>query len=154
MERKGIELGVGLFLLVGLLCMAYLSFRLGNVEWLGTSRYRIQAQFSNVGGLTENADVSMAGVKIGKVESIGLQDGLALVTLGIDKNVRIEEDAIAGIKTKGIIGDKYISISPGGSDEYIKPNGRIQDTQPPLDIEALLSKFVFGSIEGNKGKQE
>jgi phospholipid/cholesterol/gamma-HCH transport system substrate-binding protein len=107
-----------------------------------------------VGGLTENADVSMAGVKIGKVERIELQDGMAVVTLGIDKHVRIEEDAMAGIKTKGIIGDKYVAISPGTSDQYIKPNGRIQDTQPPLDIEALLSRFVFGSIEGNKGKQE
>jgi len=154
MERKGIELGVGLFLLIGLLCLAYLSFKLGNVDWLGTSRYRIQAQFSNVGGLTENADVSMAGVKIGRVERIELHDGRALVTLSIDKNVRIEEDAMAGIKTKGIIGDKYVSISPGGSDEYIQPNGRIQDTQPPLDIEALLSRFVFGGIEGNKEKQE
>ncbi|MCU0587064.1 MAG: outer membrane lipid asymmetry maintenance protein MlaD [Syntrophobacteraceae bacterium] len=154
MERKGIELGVGLFLLVGLLCLAYLSFRLGKVEWLGTSKYRIQAQFSNIGGLTENADVSMAGVKIGKVEKIELHAGQALVTMGVDRNVQIEEDAIASIKTKGIIGDKYLAISPGASDEYIKANGRIQDTQPPLDIEALLSRFVFGGIDKDKGKQE
>jgi phospholipid/cholesterol/gamma-HCH transport system substrate-binding protein len=154
MERKGIELSVGLFLLIGLLCMAYLSFKLGNVEWLGNSRYKIQAQFSNVGGLTENADVSMAGVKIGKVEKIELKDGQALVTLGIEKTVKIEEDAIAGVKTKGIIGDKYLSISPGASDEYIRPDGKIQDTQPPLDIEALLSKFVFGSVDKDKSKEQ
>jgi phospholipid/cholesterol/gamma-HCH transport system substrate-binding protein len=152
MERKGIELGVGLFLLVGLLCMAYLSFKLGNVQWFGSSRYRIQAQFSNVGGLTENADVSMAGVKIGKVEKIELKSGQALVTLSINKGVQIEEDAIASVKTKGIIGDKYLSISPGASDEYIQPEGRIQDTQPPLDIEALLSRFVFGNLDKDKGQ--
>jgi phospholipid/cholesterol/gamma-HCH transport system substrate-binding protein len=154
MERKGIELGVGLFLLVGLLCMAYLSFKLGNVEWFGSSRYRIQAQFSNIGGLTENADVSMAGVKIGKVEKIELNSGQALLTLSINQGVQIEEDAIASVKTKGIIGDKYLSISPGASDEYIKPYGRIQDTQPPLDIEALLSKFVFGSVDKDKGLEQ
>jgi len=154
MERKGIELGVGLFLLVGLLCMAYLSFKLGNVEWFGSSRYRIQAQFSNIGGLTENADVSMAGVKIGKVEKIELSSSQALLTLGINQGVQIEEDAIASVKTKGIIGDKYLSISPGASDEYIKPYGRIQDTQPPLDIEALLSKFVFGSVDKDKGLEQ
>ncbi len=154
MERKGIEFGVGLFLLVGLLCMAYLSFKLGNVEWFGSSRYRIQAQFSNVGGLTENADVSMAGVKIGKVEKIRLSNGQALVTLSINEDVHIEEDAIASVKTKGIIGDKYLSISPGASDEYIKPDGRIQDTQPPLDIESLLSRFVFGSVEKGTGQEQ
>jgi phospholipid/cholesterol/gamma-HCH transport system substrate-binding protein len=154
MERKRIELGVGLFLLVGLLCMAYLSFKLGNVEWFGSSRYRIQAQFSNIGGLTENSDVSMAGVKIGKVEKIELNSGQALLTLSINQGVQIEEDAIASVKTKGIIGDKYLSISPGASDEYIKPYGRIQDTQPPLDIEALLSKFVFGSVDKDKGLEQ
>jgi phospholipid/cholesterol/gamma-HCH transport system substrate-binding protein len=154
MERKGIEFGVGLFLLVGLLCLAYLSFKLGNVEWFGSSRYRIQAQFSNVGGLTENADVSMAGVKIGKVEKIRLSNGQALVTLSINEDVHIEEDAIASVKTKGIIGDKYLSISPGASDEYIKPDGRIQDTQPPLDIESLLSRFVFGSVDKGTGQEQ
>lgn len=151
MEKKGLELGVGLFLLVGMACLAYLSFKLGDVAWFGSSNYRVLAQFSNAGGVTENADVSMAGVKIGKVEKIELHNGQALLTLSIRHDVKIEEDAIAGIKTKGIIGDKYVSINPGASDEYIKPDGKIQDTQPPLDIEALLSKFVFGGLDKDKG---
>jgi phospholipid/cholesterol/gamma-HCH transport system substrate-binding protein len=153
MERKGLESGVGLFLLVGMLCLAYLSFKLGDVEWFGSATYQVQAQFSNVGGLTENADVSMAGVKIGKVSAIELQNSHALVTLSIHNGVQLEEDAIAGIKTKGIIGDKYVSITPGASDEHIKPRGKIHDTQPPLDIEALLGKFVFGGLD-NKGKDK
>ena len=147
MERKSLELGVGLFLLIGILCLAYLSFRLGKVQLWSGSDYEVHADFSNVGGLNVNADVSMAGVKIGRVEDIRLKSGKATVRLSIRKDVQLEEDVIASIKTMGIIGDKYISVSPGASDEYIKPGGIIRETQQPLDIEALLGKFVFGSLD-------
>jgi phospholipid/cholesterol/gamma-HCH transport system substrate-binding protein len=147
MERKGLELGVGLFLLIGIVCLAYLSFRLGKVQFWGGSDYRLHAIFSTVGGLNTDADVSMAGVKIGHVEDIRLKNGKASVTLSIHRDIQLEEDVIASIKTMGIIGDKYISISPGASDEYIKPGGTIRETQQPLDIESLLGKFVFGSVD-------
>jgi phospholipid/cholesterol/gamma-HCH transport system substrate-binding protein len=147
MERKGLELGVGLFLLVGLLCLGYLSFKLGDVHLWGTSDYEVFAKFSNVAGLKEKATVSMAGVTIGQVKGIQLKDGQALLALNIHKGVPLEEDAIASIKTMGIIGDKYISISPGASEKYIGPGGVIRDTQPPLDLENLVSKFVFGNVE-------
>jgi phospholipid/cholesterol/gamma-HCH transport system substrate-binding protein len=147
MERKGLELGVGLFLLLGLLCLGYLSIKLGNVHIFKSSDYKVQATFSNVGGLKPLADITMAGVQIGRVESVQLKNGQALVTLNIHKDVALEEDVIASIKTMGIIGDKYISISPGASDDYIQPGGKIRDTQPPLDIEKLVGKFVFGSVE-------
>jgi phospholipid/cholesterol/gamma-HCH transport system substrate-binding protein len=147
MERKGLELGVGLFLLVGLLCLGYLSFKLGDVHLWGTSDYEVFAKFSNVAGLKEKATVSMAGVAIGQVKALQLKDGQALLTLNIHKGVPLEEDVIASIKTMGIIGDKYISISPGASEKYIEPGGVIRDTQPPLDLENLVSKFVFGNVE-------
>jgi phospholipid/cholesterol/gamma-HCH transport system substrate-binding protein len=150
MERRGLELGVGLFLLVGLLCMAYLSFKLGDINLWGSSDYEVRARFSNVGGLKDKAEVTMAGVTIGQVKDIQLNDGQALLTLSINKNVRLEDDVIASIKTMGIIGDKYVSISPGASDDYIKPGGMIKDTQPPLDLENLVSKFVFGSADKPK----
>jgi len=143
-------LGVGLFLLVGLLCMAYLSFKLGDINLWGSSDYEVRARFSNVGGLKDKAEVTMAGVTIGQVKDIQLNDGQALLTLSINKNVRLEDDVIASIKTMGIIGDKYVSISPGASDDYIKPGGMIKDTQPPLDLENLVSKFVFGSADKPK----
>ncbi len=147
MERRWLELSVGLFLLTGMLCLAYLSFKLGEVSIFGSSNYRVYAVFANVGGLTEKGAVNMAGVNIGQVEKIQLENGKARVTLSLYKDVHIEEDSIATIKTMGLIGDKYVSISPGGSDEYIKPEGSIRDTQAPLDIESLLGKFVFGSVD-------
>lgn len=151
MERKGLELGVGLFLLLGLLCMAYLTVSLGKVRFLPSSDYKVFATFTNVGGLKPNADVTMAGVKIGQVESIQLKKGRAQVALGIRQDIQLEEDVIASIKTMGIVGDRYISISPGASDTYLGPGGTIHETQPPLDIEQLVGKFVFGSMEKEKG---
>jgi len=150
MERKGLELGVGLFLLVGLACLAYLSFKLGDIHLWGSSDYEVHSRFSNVGGLKAKAEVTMAGVTIGQVKDIQLNDGQALLTFSIHKNVRLEEDVIASIKTMGIIGDKYVSISPGASEDYIKPGGMIKDTQPPLDLENLVSKFVFGNVDKAK----
>lgn len=147
MERKGVELGVGVFLLVGLLCLAYLSFKLGDIHIIGGSSYEVSAKFSNVSGLKVKAAVTEAGVQIGQVRSIILKDGEAMVALNINKDVRLEDDVVASIKTMGLIGDKYISISPGASEVFIKAGGVIHDTQPPLDIEKLLGKFVFGNME-------
>ncbi len=147
MDRKGIELGVGLFLLVGLLCLGYLSFKLGDIQPWGSSDYVVYARFSNTGGLKAKAAVTMAGVTIGQVKDIQLKEGQALLELSIRKDVPLEEDVIASIKTMGIIGDKYVSVSSGASDELIKPGGMIRDTQPPLDLESLVSKYVFGSAE-------
>jgi phospholipid/cholesterol/gamma-HCH transport system substrate-binding protein len=150
MERKGLELGVGFFLLIGLLCLGYLSFKLGDIHLWGSSDYDVYARFSNVAGLKDKAAVTMAGVDIGQVKKIQLQDGQALLTCSIQKDVRLEEDVIASIKTSGIIGDKYVAISPGASEKFIKPGGTIRDTQPPLDLENLVSKFVFGNVEKSK----
>lgn len=150
MDRKGLELGVGFFLLIGLICLSYLSFKLGDVHLFGRSGYDVHAIFSNVAGLKEKSAVTMAGVDIGQVKTIKLKDGRAEVTLNIKDGVKLEDDVIASIKTMGIIGDKYIAISPGASEDYIQPGGTIQDTQPPLDIEQLLGKFVFGSVDKSK----
>jgi len=150
MEKRRLEFSVGIFMIIGLLCLAYLALTLGHLGW-GAARYDVKAVFPTVSGLKNKAAVSMAGVNIGEVRKIQLSDGRAKVTLSINKDVRLEEDSIAGIKTMGIIGDKYVSITPGASDEYIKPGGTIRDTQPPLDIEGLISKFVFGSMESKSG---
>ena len=151
MERRGLELGVGLFLLIGLMSLAYLSFKLGDVHPWGTQDYEVSAKFSNAAGLKPKTAVTMAGVNIGQVTSVSLKEGQALVTFSIYKDVKLEEDVVASIKTMGIIGDKYVSIAPGASDEYIKPGGMIHETRPPLDIENLLGKFVFGNVEQKGG---
>lgn len=152
MDKKWLEFSVGIFILVGLACLAYLSISLGHLR-LGSTNYEISATFSTVSGLKSKAPVTMAGVNIGEVLAIDLKDGQAKVIFGINKDVKLEEDSVASIKTSGIIGDKYVSIAPGASDNYIKPGGVLRETRPPLDIEALISKFVFGSIESKEGKE-
>ncbi|MBP8645019.1 MAG: outer membrane lipid asymmetry maintenance protein MlaD [Syntrophobacteraceae bacterium] len=147
MEKRGVELAVGTFLILGAVCLGYLSIELGKVRWFSYGEYRVNAAFSNVGGLKVNANVTMAGVPIGRVEKIWLRDGRAWTTLSIQGDVKLEEDVIARIKTMGIIGDKYISITPGASEIFIPPGGVIRETQPPLDIEELVGKFVFGSMD-------
>lgn len=134
---------MGIFLVVGLLCLAYLSVKLGDVELFGTKLYSVQARFNNISGLKEGSEVEIAGVKVGKVSKISLDNYRANVELLISPDIRIQEDSIASIRTQGIIGDKYVKISPGGSDEYIKPNGVLSETESTVDIEELISKYIF-----------
>jgi phospholipid/cholesterol/gamma-HCH transport system substrate-binding protein len=143
MNRINIETGVGIFLIVGLICLAYLSVKLGDVHLLGTKQYVVKARFSNISGLKEGSEVEIAGVKVGQVSKIHLKNYEALVEMLINPDVKIQEDSIASVRTQGIIGDKYIKISPGGSAEYIKPNGLMTETESTVDIENLISKYIF-----------
>ena len=90
--------------------------------------------------------MEIAGVEVGRVESIGLKNYEALVTLRIDSGVKLQEDSIASIKTKGLIGERYLRLSPGGSDKIIEPGGRIREVEAPVDFEELLSKYIFGKV--------
>jgi phospholipid/cholesterol/gamma-HCH transport system substrate-binding protein len=143
MNRISIETAVGIFIIVGLLCLAYISIKLGNVELFGTKQYMVKARFTDIAGLTEGSGVEIAGVPVGKVSKINLINDQAVVELLINPDVKIQEDSIASIRTQGIIGDKYVKISPGGSEEYVKPNGFITDTESTVDIEELISKYIF-----------
>ncbi len=150
MERKSVtEFLVGIFLLIGMVSLAYLSLSLGEVTLFGKSKYyQVNAVFSSVAGLKKDAIVSIAGVEIGRVVNISLTDDKeALVKMRIRRDIKLEEDCIASIKTLGIIGDKYIMISPGASDEIIPPGGRIRETEPPLDLEELIGKYIFGKVK-------
>ncbi|MFH1351212.1 MAG: outer membrane lipid asymmetry maintenance protein MlaD [Pseudomonadota bacterium] len=147
MRRFDIELGVGLFIIAGIICLGYLSIRLGKMEVLGGEGYELHALFSNTGGLRVGSSVMIAGVEIGRVRSITLEDYQARVVLSVPQEIEIQEDAIAAIKTKGLIGEKYIEISPGGSEKIIPHKGRIRETLPPVDIEQLVSKYAFGKVD-------
>jgi len=146
MKRFDLELTVGLFIMAGILCLGYLSVKLGKMEVWGGKGYELYALFSEVGGLKSGSSVEIAGVEIGRVKNITLEQYQARVVIDLSENVRIQEDAIASIKTKGLIGEKYIEITPGGSEKIVGPGGRIRETQPPVDLEELISKFVFGKI--------
>ena len=146
MERTKLHLGVGIFMILGILALGYLSVKLGRVSFLGGSGYLVTVDFPSVGGLKEGSTVEIAGVEIGRVESIGLADYQARVRMRVNQDVKLQEDSIASIKTKGLIGEKYIRISPGGSDKVIGPNGKIREVEAPVDFEELLSKYIFGKV--------
>ena len=145
MERR-VHIAVGLFLVLGILALGYLSVKLGRVSFLGSAGYVVSVDFPSVGGLKAGSAVEIAGVEIGRVESIGLADYQARATLRIHRDVKLQEDSIASIKTKGLIGEKFVRISPGGSDKLIQPGGRIREVEAPVDFEELLSKYIFGKV--------
>ena len=146
MRRSALDLSVGVFLIVGLLAVGWLSVNLGRVDLLGGRGYVVNADFPSVGGLKVGSPVEIAGVQIGNVNGILLVDDQARVVMSIRSGVTLQDDSIASIKTKGLIGEKYIRISPGGSDRRIPPNGKIREVEPPVDLEELLSKYVFGKV--------
>ncbi len=146
MRKLNVELIVGLFMIVGFLGFAYLSIKLGDVDLFGDSRsYPLQARFNSISGLKEGAFVEIAGVKVGKVAQIRLdkEDYEAVVTLVIDREVPVQEDSIASIRTAGIIGDRYVNITPGGADDYLQPGAEIEETESAISLEELVSKYIF-----------
>jgi phospholipid/cholesterol/gamma-HCH transport system substrate-binding protein len=146
MRRTTLDMAVGIFMLVGLLALGWLSIKLGRVDLFSSTGYTITADFPTVGGLKTGSSVEIAGVEIGRVDGITLSDYQARVMMSIKSGVKLQEDSIASIKTRGLIGEKYIRINPGGSEKIIKANGRITEVEPPVDIEELLSKYVFGKV--------
>ncbi|MFW5906049.1 MAG: outer membrane lipid asymmetry maintenance protein MlaD [Desulfobia sp.] len=148
MRKINTELIVGLFLIAGFLVFAYISMQFGEFVWLTRGdHYTLKAEFQNVGGLKEGSVVSIAGVQVGRVDEITLTDDFrAMVSLYLPDKIRVTEDAIASIKTQGIIGDKYVRISQGGAMDYLEEGDLIFDTESAVDLEELVSKYVFGEI--------
>jgi phospholipid/cholesterol/gamma-HCH transport system substrate-binding protein len=147
MKRSVVDLSVGVFVLVGLLALGWLSVKLGRIELFGSRGYVLTADFPSVGGLKVGSSVEIAGVEIGRVDAIVLDPEFqARVRMTIRQNITLQDDSIASIKTKGLIGERYIRINPGGSERTIPPNGRIREVEPPVDFEELLSKYIFGKV--------
>ena len=146
MKKFDLELTVGLFIIAGIICIGYLSIQLGKMEVLGEKGYEVHTIFSNIGGLKTGSSIEIAGVNVGRVKKITLDNYQARVVLSLPWSVKVQEDAIASVKTRGLIGEKYIEITPGGSEKVIGPGGRMRETQPAVDLEELISKYVFGKI--------
>ena len=144
--RLNLELAVGIFMAFGILCLGYLSIKMGKIEVWGTPGYEVFAVFSDTGGLKNGSPVVVAGVDVGLVKSISLLDYEARVVLQINPGLQIHEDAVVSVKTRGLIGEKFIQVSAGAADELIKPGGRIRQTESAVDIEALISKYAFGDL--------
>ena len=149
MKKTSVETMVGVFVLIGLISVAYLTVKLGKMEWFGNDFYTLDARFDSVSGLKAGAQVDMAGVEIGQVADIRLdhERQVAIVRLKVKKEVMLTDDVIASVKTSGLIGDKFIKLTPGGSDRILKSGDLIIETESALDIEELVSKYVFGDAE-------
>lgn len=147
MRRVDMEIAVGLFLMAGILCLAYLSIRLGKLEVIGADTVPVTARFSSVAGLKAGTDVEIAGVPVGKVDSIAIRDYQAVVRMQIRKGIGLPEDTIASVKTRGLIGDVYIGLSPGASDRMIPPGGTIRQTESAVDMEGLIGQFIHGGTK-------
>lgn len=145
MKRLSVEMIVGLFMLGGVICIAYLAVKLGDVGLFRDNSYIVRAQFISISGLKVGAPVELAGVKIGKVASVTLlpDDYEAEVELAIHRDVKLHEDVIASIRTQGIIGDKFVKISPGGSEDFLQAGMNIEETESAISLEELVSKYIF-----------
>ena len=150
MKRVTLELIVGIFVAIGIVCLAWLSVKLGKMELIGGDHYEVHAEFDSVSGLKQGAAVEIAGVEIGRVDRIELDpkfNDRARVSLRIVNGVKLQEDVIASVRTSGIIGDKFIKLKPGGSEKTLANGGRIRETESAVDLEELLSKYIHGKVE-------
>ncbi|HEY6262025.1 MAG TPA: outer membrane lipid asymmetry maintenance protein MlaD [Nitrospiraceae bacterium] len=146
MEKTKLEMVVGMFVLVGIMCLAYLSIKLGKLEMVGGDVYEVEAQFNSASGLKPGTAVEIAGVEVGRIRGITLIEDRAKVTLAVNSTVKLYTDTIASIKTRGIIGEKFLALSPGGGGDPLKPGDTIRDTESGLDLEQLVGQFVHGKV--------
>ena len=155
MNSKKLDFTVGVFVLVGLLTIVYMAVQIGGSRFLGSNTRVVEAVFSNIGGLSSGSNIMIAGVKVGTVGPITLdQERLkARVELRINSEIDLFFDATASIKTNGLIGDKYISIYPGDPSMGMDLEGPIVDTQSAIDIEGLISRFAFGDVTDDGGSE-
>lgn len=147
MRKIDTEVTVGIFVVIGLFCLGYISVNLGKVNLFGDKYYTVNTVFSSVKGLKKDTAVEIAGVNIGKVSDIRLENYEAVISLNIKQEIELQDDAIASIRTKGLLGEKYVEIMPGGSDIIIEPGGTLYETEPPIDLEKLIGNFIFGKVK-------
>ncbi len=149
MKKYTMETTVGIFLVFGLLCIGYMTVKLGHVSFLGDNTYSLFARFTTVSGLRAGSPVDMLGMQVGRVGRLTMdqKDQKAVVEIRIQKDIKVYDDAIASIKAEGLIGDMFLSIDPGGAGKLLEPGGTITETQPAVDIIDLIGKYAFGEVK-------
>ncbi|MCP4720005.1 MAG: outer membrane lipid asymmetry maintenance protein MlaD [Desulfobacteraceae bacterium] len=147
MNRRNIELYVGLFVIAGFISIGYLILSIGEFSFFPKNRYSVHGYFASISGLKQGARVELAGVEIGSVSKISIDRErlVAKVVFSINRDMELSDDSIASVKTSGIIGQKYIDISPGGSYDILNDGDEIENTESSMDIESLIRKFIFSS---------
>ena len=156
MKYSKLELFVGIFVILGIAAIAYLTIKLGTGSLIGGNTYQIEARFNNAGGLHPGSSVLLSGVTVGRVEGVRMEpsDYTAIVTLHLRSGLRLPSDSMASIKTTGLIGDKFVALSPGADEKYLPPGARITLTESAVDLESLIGKIAFGSVDKDKEKQD
>ena len=144
------EIAAGIFVVGGLLALAYLSISIGGIKIMPAHTYEVSARFSNIGDLKVRAPIKLAGVTVGPVRRIRLANYYAEVEMAVDQALVLPEDTIASISTAGLLGESYVSLSPGAADRNLAPGGRITHTEPAVNVVDLISKYAFGGT-GNGG---
>lgn len=149
MQKYSKESVVGIFVLVGLACIGYMTIQLGDLGLFEDDTYPLTARFTQVTGLRSGSVVNMLGLEVGRVGRMTMDQDkqMAVVELRIRKGIKVYDDAIASIKTEGLIGDRYVSVDAGGSGAELKPGDIITETEAPADIMDMVSKYAFGDVK-------
>lgn len=149
MKKYSIETAVGIFVVVGLICVGYMTVKFGKVSFFRQDTYPLYARFASVSALRSGSTIEIYGVEVGSVTSLSIDNDrqMAVVGMAIKKGMKVYDDASATIKSSGLIGDKYVKIDPGGAGEELKPGGMITQTSVPADIEDLIGKYAFGDAK-------
>lgn len=152
MNSRKIEFGVGLFVLVGVIAVAYLAIRIGGGRLVSPDTYVLTARFTNASGLKAGSSVRIAGVTIGNVTKVALKhdEMVALVTFRVPSDLKLDDDTVASVKSAGLIGEKFIALKPGASGTALKTGALIVDTESSVDLEDIISRFAFGSVGEKK----
>jgi phospholipid/cholesterol/gamma-HCH transport system substrate-binding protein len=154
MKKYSIETTVGIFVVIGLICVGYMTVKLGKAAIFGEETYPLYARFASVSGLRVGSSVDIYGIQVGSVTSLAIDSErqMGVVGMKLNKGTKVYDDAMASIKTSGLIGDKYVKIDPGGGGEILKPGGTITQTSVPADIEDLIGKYAFGDVKKEPDK--
>lgn len=154
MKKYSMETTVGIFVVLGLICVGYMTIKLGRVSFFGDNTYTLYAPFPSASGLRAGSPVEVYGIEVGRIERLGIDPKreMALVEMKIDRGVKIYDDATATVKTAGLIGDKFIKIDPGGAGDLLGPGGTLVNTSTPPDIDELIGKYAFGDVKKDVDK--
>ena len=154
MKKYPMQTAVGIFVVIGLICIGYMSVKLGKVSLFQSDTYTLYARFTSVQGLRVGSPVDVFGIEAGSVSNMRIDNErqVATVTMRIDNSVKVYNDASATIKSMGLIGDKYIRIDPGGAGTIMKSRQTITNTAAEPDIEDLLGRYIFGQANPQQGE--
>ncbi len=149
MKQEVAEIFVGIFVVIGFVCIGWMTVKLGKLDVFEKNEYTLKAEFNSITGLKKYAQVEISGIQVGRVTGMELDvdNQVAVVELRIRNEIKLGDDVIASVKTSGLIGDKYIKLSLGGSEDYLEDTDYITETESTIDLEELISKYVFGGID-------